>query len=285
MALATQTSLPVLIPARPSKSALEMAIEIALAGGKVRAEYVMMVDAARQPLPSCTTLRRAGDLRAVVNLRAGRDSGCGTGLGRAQASQPLMALMTETSVPPRAAPCRIIATTSVPLFEHRVRQGSFRFSAVLPSEQDSHHVPAALAPAGRTETKRPAKLDRTGGGPRTAQRYHSANVSRRLPAVTCKRSGVRGLFLGLWLSAAPVRAQPPTPPTAFPEPQPRRRPGSTRQHPAPHAPSETVWGPCAQNNAVDDARPAYERKPRRSFPIEGDQASPPTTSFPEKQRG
>jgi hypothetical protein len=139
MALATQTSLPVLISA-PLKSALEMAIEIALAGGRVRAEYVMMVDAADNRY-LCMTLSRAatagrGQLRAVVIQDVDR-------LGRAQQSA-LMTLMTETSS--SARPCRIIATTSVPLFD-RVRQGSFD-SALFYHLNKIHITSGRLAPQG-----------------------------------------------------------------------------------------------------------------------------------------
>jgi hypothetical protein len=118
MAVATRTSVPVLISAPPD-SALPMALEIAVGRGVGGAGGVVVVEAA----DNChlqSTLTRAsetnlGTLRTIVVQDVET-------LDHAQQSV-LMALVGGTGDSDSRA-CRIIATTSVPLFE-RVRQGSF----------------------------------------------------------------------------------------------------------------------------------------------------------------
>jgi transcriptional regulator of acetoin/glycerol metabolism len=117
MAVVARTSVPVLISA-PRKAALSMAIEVAAKSGGHggTAAAVLMVDAADDRAVESTFTRAAeadpGHLRAVVV----RDVDA---LAPAQQAA-LRGLVAESG--DRA--CRIIATTSVPLFE-RVRQGSF----------------------------------------------------------------------------------------------------------------------------------------------------------------
>ena len=116
MAVVARTSVPVLISA-PRKAALSMAIEVAAkSGGQGGAAAVLMVDATDDRAVASTFTRAAeadpGHLRAVVV----RDVDA---LAPAQQAA-LRGLVAESG--DRA--CRIIATTSVPLFE-RVRQGSF----------------------------------------------------------------------------------------------------------------------------------------------------------------
>ena len=117
MAVAAQTSLSVLISA-PAQFALPIAIEIARGGAHGR-EGIVVVDAADDRDVQSALIRAAsadsGQLRAVVVQDV-------DALDRAQQST-IMALVTDLGRP-GARPCRIISTTSVPLFE-RVRQGSF----------------------------------------------------------------------------------------------------------------------------------------------------------------
>jgi hypothetical protein len=117
MAVATRTSLPVLISA-PAELALPMALEIA-GGPAGDATDTVFVDGAAHRDVSWTLDRAAaaelGPLRAIVVQDV-------DALDQAQQSA-LMALVADADG--RATrPCRIIATTSVPLFE-RVMQGSF----------------------------------------------------------------------------------------------------------------------------------------------------------------
>jgi hypothetical protein len=118
MAVATRTSVPVLISA-PVGSALPLALEIAVGNGDGGADGVVVVDATDH-----------GHLRSAFT-RASED-----GLGRLRTivvqgvealdhvqQSALMALVADASGPDSRA-CRIIATTSVPLFD-RVTQGSF----------------------------------------------------------------------------------------------------------------------------------------------------------------
>jgi Sigma-54 interaction domain len=118
MAVATRTSLPVLISA-PAEYALPMAIEIAAGPGGTSADDVVVVDAADNRSLSSTLTRASaadrGPIRAIVLQDV-------EWLDQAQQSA-LMALVADTDHPGSRA-CRIIATTSVPLFE-RVIQGSF----------------------------------------------------------------------------------------------------------------------------------------------------------------
>jgi hypothetical protein len=117
MAVATRTSLPVLISA-PAEFALPMAIEIA-GGPAVDGAAIVFVDGAAHRDVSWTLDRAAsgelGPLRAIVVQDV-------DALDQTQQSA-LMALVAD-GAGPRSRPCRIIATTSVPLFE-RVMQGSF----------------------------------------------------------------------------------------------------------------------------------------------------------------
>jgi hypothetical protein len=116
MAVATRTSLPVLISA-PVEVALPMAIEIAVGDGEDGADGVVVVDAADDRYLQSTLLRAASDdggqLRAVVVHDV-------DALSRAQQST-LMSLMADIG---RPGACRVISTTSVRLFD-RVLQGSF----------------------------------------------------------------------------------------------------------------------------------------------------------------
>jgi hypothetical protein len=118
MAVATRTSVPVLISA-PAESALPMALEIAVGHGAEGADAVVVVDAAdSRHLRSTFTRASAaglGSLRTIVV----RDV---EALDQAQQSA-LMALVGDIAGRDSRA-CRIIATTSVPLFD-RVTQGSF----------------------------------------------------------------------------------------------------------------------------------------------------------------
>ena len=120
IAVATRTSVPVLISA-PAESALPMALEIAMGSGVDGADGVVVVDAAdadHRHLRStftCVSEAGLGPLRTIVVQGV-------EALDQAQQSA-LMALVADTAGPGARA-CRIIATTSVPLFE-RVAQGSF----------------------------------------------------------------------------------------------------------------------------------------------------------------
>ena len=114
MAVATRTSLPVLISA-PAEYALPMAIEIASGPGGTAADDVVVVDAADNRTLSSTLTRASAADRGPVRAIVLQDV---EALDQAQQSA-LMALVADT-----ARACRIIATTSVPLFE-RVIQGSF----------------------------------------------------------------------------------------------------------------------------------------------------------------
>jgi hypothetical protein len=117
MAIAARTSLPVLISA-PPEAAFPMAIEIALGTDGNGADRVMVVDADDDRYLQSTLIRAAsadlGGLRAVVVHDV-------DALDQAQQST-LMALTDRAR--PGARACRIIATTSVPLFD-RVLDGSF----------------------------------------------------------------------------------------------------------------------------------------------------------------
>ena len=118
MALATRTSLSVLISGAPDL-ALPMAIKIAAGADEAPSGDVLMVDgAADGELGSTLIGAAARDLnrfRAVVVHSV--DS-----LDAAQQSA-LMSLVADAARP-RDRGCRIVATTSVPLFE-RVLEGSF----------------------------------------------------------------------------------------------------------------------------------------------------------------
>ena len=118
--VATRTSVPVLISA-PAESALPMALEIAMGYGADGADGIMVVDAAdadhRHLRSTFELVSEAGlsPLRTIVVQRV-------EALDQAQQSA-LMTLVADTAGLDARA-CRIIATTSVPLFE-RVTQGSF----------------------------------------------------------------------------------------------------------------------------------------------------------------
>jgi hypothetical protein len=118
MAVAARTSVPVLISA-PAESALPMALEIAVGPGGNVADGVVVVDAADNGhLRSTFTLASEAGLSPLRTIVVrGVEA-----LDRAQQSA-LMALVADTAGPD-SRPCRIIATTSVPLFD-RVTQGSF----------------------------------------------------------------------------------------------------------------------------------------------------------------
>ena len=117
--IATRTSLPVLITA-PPRFALSMALEVALGVDGDNPEGIVVVDASDDCYLHATLVRAAladrGSLRAIVvhDVEA---------LDAAQQSI-LRELMGDLgrAASPRA--CRIIATTSVPLFD-RVCDGSF----------------------------------------------------------------------------------------------------------------------------------------------------------------
>lgn len=113
MAVAARTSLPVLISAPPER-ARQMAIEIAVGPDGDGADGVVVVDAADHHYLQSTLMLAAGaplsHLRAVVVYDVDA-----LDLAHQSALMPLVA---------GARACRIIATTSVPLFE-RVLQGSF----------------------------------------------------------------------------------------------------------------------------------------------------------------
>jgi hypothetical protein len=113
MAVAARTSLPVLISA-PSESALQMAIEIAVGPDGHGADGVVVIDAADSQYLQSTLMRAAGAQLGHVRAVVVHDVDA---LDQAQQSAltPLVA---------GARGCRIISTTSVPLFE-RVLQGSF----------------------------------------------------------------------------------------------------------------------------------------------------------------
>ena len=113
MAVAARTSLPVLISA-PQEFARQMAIEIAVGSNGHGADGVVVVDAADNHYLQTTLMRAAG--APLTHLRAVVVHDVDT-LDRAQQSA-LMPLVAN------ARGCRIITTTSVPLFE-RVLQGSF----------------------------------------------------------------------------------------------------------------------------------------------------------------
>jgi hypothetical protein len=113
MEVAARTSLPVLISA-PPECARQLAIEIAVGPDGDGADGVVVVDAADHHYLQSTLMLAAGaplsQLRAVVVHDV-------DAIDRTQQSA-LMPLVAG------ARGCRIIATTSVPLFE-RVLQGSF----------------------------------------------------------------------------------------------------------------------------------------------------------------
>ncbi len=117
MAVAARSSLPVLISA-PAEFALPMAIEIAGGPAGDGAAIVFVDAAAHRDLSSTFDRADAADsgrLRAIVVKDV-------DALDHSQQSA-LMALVGDAARP-AARPWRIIATTSVPLFE-RVMQGSF----------------------------------------------------------------------------------------------------------------------------------------------------------------
>jgi hypothetical protein len=118
IAAAARTSLPVLISA-PTPFALPIAIEIAVGPGTKGADGLVVVDAADDEYLRSTLKRAAsadfGRLSALVVYDV-------EALDWSQQST-LKALVTRMTRPGARA-CRLIATTSVPLFE-RVLQGSF----------------------------------------------------------------------------------------------------------------------------------------------------------------
>jgi len=113
MAVAARTSLPVLISAAP-EFAHQLAIELAVGPDGEGADGVVVIDAADHYYLQATLMLAAGaplsHLRAVVVHDVDV-----LDLAQQSALMPLVA---------GARACRIIATTSVPLFE-RVLQGSF----------------------------------------------------------------------------------------------------------------------------------------------------------------
>jgi hypothetical protein len=118
MAVAARSSRPVLISA-PPEFALPMAIDIAVGTEEKGADGVVVVDAGDDRNLRSTLARAAsadaGQLRAVVVYDV-------DALNRAQ--QSMLKAVMGSLAGPRERPCRIIATTSVPLFQ-RVLQGSF----------------------------------------------------------------------------------------------------------------------------------------------------------------
>jgi hypothetical protein len=140
MALAARTSLSVLITATP-ELAIPIAIKIAAGTDEPASdEGVLVVDAADNRDLQSTLIRAASGgldrLRAVVVHDV--DS-----LGPAQQAA-LMSLVADAARP-RARACRIVATTSVPLYE-RVLDGSFdsRLFYCL----NRIHIKAGAPPAG-----------------------------------------------------------------------------------------------------------------------------------------
>ena len=118
MAVAARTSVPVLISA-PAESALPMALEIAVGRGVDGAGGVVVVDAADNCDLHSTLTRASTDGVGMLRTIVVQDVET---LDHAQQSV-LMALVADTGDSDSRA-CRIIATTSVPLFE-RVTEGSF----------------------------------------------------------------------------------------------------------------------------------------------------------------
>ena len=118
MAVAARTSVPVLISA-PAESALPMALDIAVGRGADGAGGVVIVDASDnchlQSTLTGASAANLGTLRTIVVQDVET-------LDHDQQSV-LMALVADTGDSDSQA-CRIIATTSVPLFE-RVTAGSF----------------------------------------------------------------------------------------------------------------------------------------------------------------
>jgi sigma54-dependent transcription regulator len=118
MAVATRTSVPVLISA-PVDSALPLALEIAGGTAAGGADGVVVVDAADHRRLRSAFTRASED--GLSHLRTIVVQGV-EALDQAQQSA-LMALVADAAGPQSRA-CRIIATTSVTLFD-RVTQGSF----------------------------------------------------------------------------------------------------------------------------------------------------------------
>jgi hypothetical protein len=117
--IAARTSLPVLISA-PPRFALPMALEVALGVHGHNPDGIVVVDASDDCYLQATLVRAAtsdsGSLRAIVVHDV-------EGLDQAQQST-LRALMGDLGRAGARDGCRIIATTSVPLFD-RVLEGSF----------------------------------------------------------------------------------------------------------------------------------------------------------------
>jgi hypothetical protein len=118
MEVASRSSLPVLISA-PKDSALAMAIEIAVGLGAHGAEGVVVVNGADSRYLQSTMARAASATLDAPRAVVVHDVDA---MDHAQQSA-LMALTADIAEH-RAPACRIIATTSVPLFD-RVVQGSF----------------------------------------------------------------------------------------------------------------------------------------------------------------
>ena len=137
MVVATRTTVPVLISA-PADSALPLALDIAVGNAADGADGVVVVDATdRRDLRSAFTRASEdglGRLRTIVVQGV-------EALGQAQQSA-LRALVAAAAGPDSRA-CRIIATTSVTLFD-RVTQEFVRSGSVLPPEPDPHQVDAQL---------------------------------------------------------------------------------------------------------------------------------------------
>jgi len=117
MAIAGETPFPVLISA-PSDRALPIAIAIAASAGAHQPDEVLVVESAtaRTQISSLTKAREAGRGHRVVLLRNIE------AFDRAQ--QSLVVELLDHTFRPGAARCRVIATTSVSLFE-QVAEGSF----------------------------------------------------------------------------------------------------------------------------------------------------------------
>jgi hypothetical protein len=118
MEVASRSSLPVLISA-PKESALAMAIEIAVGPAARSAHDVVVVDGADSRYLQATMARAASAALDAPRAMVVHDVDA---MDHAQQSA-LMALTCDIAER-RAPACRIIATTSVPLFD-RVVQGSF----------------------------------------------------------------------------------------------------------------------------------------------------------------
>ena len=118
MAVAAQTKVSVLISA-PSDRALPIAIAIAASGGVNQPDDVLVVDdtISRTQLSNLMKAGTSGRERHRVVLLRNVEA-----FDHAQQSA-VIELLAQTKRP-GAAPCRVIATTSVALFD-RVAEGSF----------------------------------------------------------------------------------------------------------------------------------------------------------------